>query len=536
MKRVIAFVLTMTLMLTLVACGSREEPAEDKKTSETTGEQTGEDSQTINLTTVKITDSSMNFEDCTVEDNVFQDEVLRDLNIDITYKWVADISQTDSKFATMIASGDIPDYFNVADANLAFQLINDGYCMDITDVYDQYASDALKELDSSFPEAHDSMKVDGRLFGLSELGYGIGNELNLVWVRNDWLKQSGKDVPVTLDELYELAEWFMENIDGCEYGISLSKEITGLTEHNVLPLMNAFNAYARIWIRDEDGKIVYGSVQPEMKEALLDLQGLYSRGILNSEFSVQDGDAVNQDVAAGKVGIVCGVNWIGWSSLGGTVALDPEATWLPIAVPTKNAGDPLVKLESDWPVGGYWLISKDCQHPEAVIELFNYFVKQYNAGVFADPKYNKSGGVFGGSPVYTTDPVLDYKALQKALENHDPSELSANSLESYNLAAMYMYDGDASTYGAAAQFGPEGIGAYSVLDEYLESGSYMLTEMRGAMPEGYAQSAGILSAIEAEYFTRIIMGEPIELFDEFVQKWNTSGGSDATAEMNQMYS
>lgn len=529
MKRVAALLLSLVMALSMTACISKA----PSQTGSSSGEAGGDG--TINLTTVKIIDSTMTFVDCTADDNIFQDDVLRDLNIDITYKWIADISQADSKFATMVASGDIPDYFNVADDDLAFQLINDGYCMDITDLYEQYASDALKARDAAFPEAHDSMKKDGRLYGISELGYGIGNELNIIWIRKDWLAQSGKETPKTLDQLYELAEWFMDNIEGCEYGISLQKDISNLTEHNVLPIMNAYDAYSKIWTKDDEGKIVYGSVQPEMKNALAALQDLYNNGIISKEFSVKDAETVNEDVAAGKVGIVCGVNWIGWSSLGRTVSLDPNATWLPIPVPTLNEGDEMVKLQANWPVGGYWLISKDCQHPEAVIELFNYYVENEDQGKYNGDAYNNAGGVFGGSPVYQTNPNVDYMAISKALETEDPSGLTSAEKSSYDLALPYLKDGDTAVYAAAAQCGPKGIGAYVEIQPYVDSGNYVLTEMRGAMPEGYAQSYGTLSALEDEYFTRIIMGESVDLFDEFVEKWYSSGGQSATDEMNEMY-
>lgn len=529
MKRVAALLLSIVMALSMTACISKA----PSQTGSSSGEAGGDG--TINLTTVKIIDSTMNFVDCTADDNIFQDDVLRDLNIDVTYKWIADVSQADSKFATMVASGDIPDYFNVADADLAFQLINDGYCMDITDLYEQYASDELKALDATSQEAHDSLIFDGRLYGISELGYGVGNELNLVWLRKDWFEKSGFEVPKTMDELYALAEWFMNNIEGCEYGISVSKDFANKTEHNVLPIVNAYGAYSKIWVKDDEGKIAYGSVQPEMKDALAALQDLYSRGIISKEFSVKDAEAVSEDVAAGKVGIVCGVNWIGWSSLGRTVSLDPNATWIPIQVPTLENDGSMVKLQSDWPVGGYWLISKDCEHPEAVIEMFNYFVKNELAGQYKTDPYNNAGGVFGGSPVYQTVPVQDYLGLGKAIETGDTSSLTVAQKMDYDNAMRYFEDGDVAFYGAAAQSGPEGIGAYNEIYKYVDSKNYVLTEMRGAMPESYAQSYGTLSALEDEYFTRIIMGESVDLFDEFVEKWYSSGGQSATDEMNEMY-
>ena len=41
-----------------------------------------------------------------------------------------------------------------------------------------------------------------------------------------------------------------------------------------------------------------------------------------------------------------------------------------------------------------------------------------------------------------------------------------------------------------------------------------------------------LTDLEKQYFSRILMGEDIALFDEFVASWNAMGGETITAEVN----
>jgi len=536
-KKMIAMTLVMIMLFSLGGCAKKTETVKNEittvektetKTDETATEEKKD--ELVELTTVKIVDSSMKFVDCTADNNVFQDDFQRDVGVKIKYNWIADISQTDAKFATMIASGDVPDYFNVANPSLAFQLINEGYCMDITDIYAKTASEELKARDAAFQEAHDALIVDGKLYGISELGYGIGNELNIVWVRTDWLAESGKEVPKTMDELYALSEYFMSNIEGCSYGISLSKSITDLYQHTAIPIFNAYNSYPKIWMKGESG-LEYGSTQKETKDALLKFQELYSRKIIDPEFAVKDVNAVNQDVASGKVGIVCGVNWIGWDGLGGTVSLDTNATWTPIAVPTTEVSGDVVKLQAGWPVGGYWLISKDCKNPEKVVEMMNYFVEQMNLGTFDDQKYKDAGGIFGGSPIYQTEPNFDYLAVSTAIKNKDKSELSIGEASAYDNILKFVEGKDVGYYGPTAQ-----MEAYDViLNTYIPNTNYVLTELRGSMPKEYSAQSGSLTALEDEYFTRIIMGESIDLFDEFVAKWKSSGGDVSTDEMNTVY-
>ncbi|MMZ68503.1 hypothetical protein D1872_311980 [compost metagenome] len=45
----------------------------------------------------------------------------------------------------------------------------------------------------------------------------------------------------------------------------------------------------------------------------------------------------------------------------------------------------------------------------------------------------------------------------------------------------------------------------------------------------------LLDNLQHDYFVNIILGEPIEQFDRFVEEWNRLGGADITAEVNQWH-
>lgn len=489
--------------------------------------------ETVTLTSVRVTNSSATFAPgVSVEDNPVLDKLKEDLNIEVKYDWVVDVTQEDAKMSAMVASGSMPDFFNTTDATLAASLMREGFTMDITDLYTQYASDALVVQDEAFPEGFQSTFIDGRMMGIAELGYGLYNEPILFWVREDWLAQSGKEVPQTMDELVELAKTFMQEHEGT-YGIAVDKSLTNIWMYSLIPIMNAYGAYSKIWI-EKDGQLEYSSIQPEMKEALAFIQTLYADGVIDKEFAVKDVNKVGEDVAAGKVGIVSGVNWMGWDSLGSTVSLNPEASWIPIAVPSTEQ-NPEVKLQSNWPVGGYWLINKDCEHPEAVIKMLSWYMEN-NKDEFQKEEYTTAGNLLYMAPIFQTTPANTVTGMENATaayEAHDPTELTAGEKSVYDAFVQWYDNKDPNGYGFAMQQGPTG--AWPIIREYIESDRVVVTGVRGPDPEEYNLTKPTLEKLEDDTFTKIIMGESIDLFDQFVEDWKALGGDAATAEVNKMY-
>ena len=76
--------------------------------------------------------------------------------------------------------------------------------------------------------------------------------------------------------------------------------------------------------------IVFGSVQPEMKEALRALHDLYERGIIDAEFAVRPADKVPDEIASERVGMINGPFWISLWPLMDSINVNPEADWLPL--------------------------------------------------------------------------------------------------------------------------------------------------------------------------------------------------------------
>src|SRR5690606_5099577 len=78
-----------------------------------------------------------------LEDNIWITSYREELGIDLTYDWIVNSAQFNEKLNVNIVSGDLPDFMQV-DAR-QFQLLVEGDMLyDMTEVFDNYASDMMK--------------------------------------------------------------------------------------------------------------------------------------------------------------------------------------------------------------------------------------------------------------------------------------------------------------------------------------------------------------------------------------------------------
>jgi putative aldouronate transport system substrate-binding protein len=210
-----------------------------------------------------------------IDNNVWQREYEEKLGIKLNYLWSAiyEGGAYDQKLNLAISSGDLPDIFQV-NAQQLKQLVEAGLVEDMTDVFDQYASDFLRQ---SFEEAGEqyllSATFGGRLYALPGLASAL-DTAPVMYVRKDWREKLGLPEPKTMQDVINMALAFANNDpDGNgvkdTYGIALTKDaVVGTGFADLQGFMNGFHAYLNIWIEDDSGNLVYGAIQPEVKQAL----------------------------------------------------------------------------------------------------------------------------------------------------------------------------------------------------------------------------------------------------------------------------
>ncbi len=475
-----------------------------------------------------------------LENNVWTRLYKDALNIDVQFVWSTNEQQYAQKANIAITANEIPDVMKVSSAQLSMMREND-QLMDMTDILEENMSDLVrKTIYADGGLSLDSATFGGRLYAIPNIGSGLLSAY-VLWVRTDWLEKLNLNAPTTMDELLTVARAFVEqdpdgNGTNDTYGLAMYKDIFDGGFSCMEGFFNAFGAYPNIWI-EKDGKLAYGSVQPEVKEALRTLQSMYSEKLLDPEFGVKDAGKVSEDVSAGKIGMFFGAFWNA-AMINDAKVANPEMEWQPIAIPT--ATDGLTKAQIPFGTSSYYAVSKNCKHPEAIVKLLNLQMEK-NYGETAEPtKYNITPDGYGpyAYTVIALEPTMkNFEAAEKvtaALETGDTSALNDEEKGYYDMCVLCR-EGDYgnSNWHQMKMFGPNG--SLSVIQGYNDAGNIVVDKFYGSATQTMSEKLSTLKKQQLTDFTAIIMGKDIDAFDTFVENWNKLGGEKMTEEVNEWY-
>lgn len=479
------------------------------------------------------------------ENNVWFDAFRDMLNIEVKIPWSVDAGLYQERSNTIIASGNIPDVMRV-DALQLQRMAQAGMIEDLTDVYERYATDGVRAItEAEGGLAFETAKVDGRLMAIPAVNGSVAS-MNMLHIRKDWLDNLNLPVPGSMQDVLATIEAFTHNDpdrngQNDTYGLAFSQNLYG-GYAEIYSFANSFHAYPRTWIKDANGDLVYGSVQPEMKQVLAKLSELYADGQVNKEFPAMANPQVNADVASGKVGMFFGKQWNPVTPMVETLQNNPDAEW--ISIPLQSIDDQPAKPQSKVSVAAYYVVRKGYEHPEALVKMMNLFVKLRNEqtdvyGVAFEKDENgeqRNVEVFKYSPVQlleTNKNVIAHLKIKDALEGKDV-EMNLEEQLTYDQVREYMETGDTGLWPAYKIYGPEG--TQSILHYYESQEVYQFSEFYGAATPTMATNQQTLDTMEEEVFTKIIMGaSPIDEFDAFVKQWHDLGGADITDEVNEWY-
>lgn len=571
-RRIVVLVLVFTMGLALLnGCGTNDAKTggDDKDAnsemdngggqSSETGENNVQDTDPfgkyedeITITIARVEDSGLKYDPSkegykSLEDNVWITAYKEKLGINIEYIWTTTDDTYVAKWNTSIAGSDIPD-FAIVPGSVYQQLLEADMVEDMTDYFETYASDLYKEAaakDDGLAASY--ITVDGRMMGLPHTG-GTPDNSNLLYIRKDWLDKVNMEAPKTVEELVATARAFKEAKLGGEDTVGLAicnAFIAG--QCDIGGFLNGFGVYPNIWVESEDGNLVYGNVQPEMKDALKVLQDMYKEGLIQQDFAVQDGGTATELVASGKCGIMYGTFW---ASLGGmmtSITDDPDSDWIVLDGVTAD-GSPYMTQGSAAPTN-YIFVKKGIEHPEAAVKLINLKFKldDEEPEIYSRTYFGEDGDVDNSieSIYYSVAPYVSMpwknmdvtKQIWYAMETGDTSELEGTSLLNDYYSYSEIQKGTNETKGNVPSYlvsGPDN-SAYARINEMMESGR-IYTDKFTAIPSDFMQQnlTDLNEQLLAQYL-KIIMGDDIATFDQAVDTWYSNGGDKITEEVNEWY-
>lgn len=562
-KRVLTTILIFAMVTSLVACGGKT-PANESDTAASTQATSGAEVSTaqapdpfgkytpeINVTSVKSIDDTMQKligqQSDVLTNNIWFNSYKSELGINVSYNWSVPGGQFEQKMNVAISANDLPDIIP-ADQRQLKLLVDSGVALDMTKIFKDYASPFTMEMmaaDNNVSIAQAT--TEGKLMAIPAVS-GNKDTANILWIRNDWLKNLNLQAPKTMDDVLKISEAFTKNDPDKNgkndtYGLALQKTLIDQGMADMNGFMESYHAFisTNAWFKDSSGKLVFGGIQPEVKTALSKLADMYKAGEIDKEFSIKDGSKVAESVVGGRVGMMYGLHWNAFYPFQDCKNKDPKADWM--AYPITSVDDKPAVMMVNGGTTMFYVVNKDMKNPEAAVKLYNYYyAKDPALSKDFDPRYHGTGVGQGTVPGenfffsvmragYPMQNLFIQQQVAKYFETKD-----ATLLENYwikdNVEQNEKYlAGDNKFYSAYAWSGPKGsesIIAYYDKNKLIQENAYMKADT-----ESMTQKGATLKQMRDETFTKIIMGvSPISDFDKYVEQWHKLGGDDITNEVN----
>ena len=456
--------------------------------------------------------------DNNVAENTEMEQYLEEkFNIDLQITYVSK-SDYDTKLNTLIAANTLPDIFIAKDQN-ALDLRDAGKLADLTPYLETYGKDILATYDEgelTMPELNSA----GGIYGLmKKSGLYVAN----FHFRKDWLAKVGKEVPTTLDELYDVLYAFTFNDpdgDGKNntYGFTAQMD----TEKTWEPIFAAFGVPYNRDITLEDGTVTRYVKHPNYLRAIEYMRKLYQDGIMDPDFVATTWVEYAEKLWNNEIGI------FGFQSVG------PANNWFParytFAVPEKVedlfAFAHIAHVDTGMPTGGVKpyasmtefnaVVSSECKHVDKVVELLNwmYYTEEGQNTTYL--------GIEGKMFQWTDKAAGKYERIGEYVD--DTIHRAAGAYVYNDAGGWTMTNAETRTMNAltqASQAEEMAIATdYTFIPKVLETWGEYGTALKSVESEMLANLIASTGDVEAEYA-------------EFIAQWEEEGGLEFEEEATE---
>ena len=565
--RLLCVFLAIAMLLSMVACGNtaEEKPAQTEGNVETVEKPEEvvaydpmgayEEAVTVEIGR-PMEDYGVDIpEGETYVDNSVLDYIKEKLNIDVEYTWegVAYGENYTRCLSLTIASGEMPDILWINDEDILRQLVENDLVADLTDVYEQYASDLVKSTYAACESdvLGDRATYDGKLVALPNITYG-GLD-HFIHIRQDWVDALGLTLDedgnhlITREELEMVARAFVENDPGNSgdpVGISIHPYLNTDANTAFTSFNHPYGGYYRFWFEEDDGTVTSGSTAPETKEILGWWNHMYEEGLLDPQYGISAWDSILEMVTQNRLGIISGeVGAVSWM-MNNAIAADPNAVFAAYALDNGTGKTSWVEYDN---INRWVVVSKECEHPEAAIKLLNLFAEMQASqkeiaaedSPLADLLNNHEILYSNYYPLYLLSFLpgrTDYETIRDCLNGEMAyDELSLTAQRTYDVYKKYEEDPTSLTVEERIIY-QNMICAWKVRVELRENDLIdFVSPIYGITTDTMASKLADLNKLEEETYVKIITGEePVDYFDTCVEEYNSRGGAAICEELAEI--
>ena len=471
----------------------------------------------------------------TLENNRYVAAAEKALNIKIKDLWLKNDADKgyEKQLRLAITAGEIPDMFIVTNQNDLVQLAESGLIMPVDDVVDKYFTTWDKQIQSSDGgKLYEMAMYDGQCYGIP-CNISDTDTFSYIWLRKDWMEKLNLEAPKTMDDLRNIMLAFKEaKLGGSEntYGMVIDKDLY----YSTRGLFAGFGAYPEFWVEDENGGLVWGGTQENVKKALTYLNGLYNDGLLDKEFITQSNTDAKALMFNSQAGILYAGHWLA-HDLQKLHDNDPESEWICVALPSET-GAPVEQYLT--PVKRGWIvINESYEHPEVA------------AKIRALCTFAAQGGICDGTWWFSNDQAQALEPFQASVSSWDNYNTYLNLLECYDkggdtsvLRAKAITYWNNLTSGSSIwawehMFGNGETTPMVVLRDAIENERIHYDGYLGAQNEFMQDRWSVIKDEQLTAFTKIIIGEVgvEEGFADWLKTFDSMGGTQITRDVNEWY-
>lgn len=416
----------------------------------------------------------------------------------------------------VIASGDYPDAMEwhcSTYPNDLQMLADDGLLLPLDELLAEYGQNILANReDANFFRS----STDGKIYGIPcrtvEYGYN-----NYAAIRNDWLDKLGLETPASSEELFEVLTAFKENSvelvgeDVEFWPMGACKGRLGISD-SIFDLFASENGFIADW-NVVDGELVHYINMPGYKNTLATIREFYQAGLIDPEYPLMTRDDMLEKWYNNAYGM-----WLfyldnsdpvlgSWASQ--YYGYYPEAE-IGAVIPFEDEnGVAQMRGSVEKPM---LVVFKDAEHPEAVIDLMNWLITDEGVDLVQ----------LGIKGVDWDEDAEGHITINEK----SPERMEEMGYKNYYLYMMQGYLTPARCYDESV---------IAIGESRMDMVKYQI--VLEATP-AYLANGTVLNDLESTYATRLIVEEDIDfdaVFNEFVEKWNSSGGAQWTEEYNEAY-
>jgi putative aldouronate transport system substrate-binding protein len=429
--------------------------------------------------------------------------------------------------STKFAKGEIGDIIDVKGLDLLYAYVEQGLLAELQPeflkenapfIYNEYVNEDEKHV-LRFTS------IDGKNYGIPKV---TGNNFHKViaW-RGDWLKKLGiEKAPETLDEM-EKAIYAITQKDPDGNGIN---DTYGLSQTGMEMVFGAYGYLTDIW-QERDGKLVFGAVQPEVKQALLKLAAWYKDGVIDPEYVTGENQGGYYAISHSFMN-----NRIGLTSLG------EYYHWKPVFYPGDSKSECYLEMQKTNPSALEAILwGTPVTGPEGKSGM-------KGASVISGESTVAFGRQLADDPAKFAKVLKVYDQISSTYDNYIESIFGIkgkhwdfdkttgfpgliNGNDSNSVARLGIVAGFESNEYTYMRAKPRIDWAYQNKMDVGTLSNQLLVPLASA-----GDYMDELNKLRDETFTKIIRGDlPVDAFDDFVKDWFNNGGQQLTDEANAWY-